>query len=133
MFESLAGSVFAKWGLALAVAAFAWLAPAGPLLGLVGVLLMADTVTGILAARAKGEALTSRRLSRLVWKALAYQCAIISGLALEGIVPGVLPLAKLCATAIAVVEAKSLAENVKAVTGVDLSSVISKLSQQKRD
>lgn len=131
----MTGAILGKlgtWAYALLVAAIAWATPVGPLLGLVGVLLTADTLTGIAAAVKRKESITSRRLSRVVWKAVAYQCAVISGFALEGLFPGLLPVAKLCATAIALVEAHSIAENVKSVTGVDLKGIIAKLSPDKQ-
>ena len=120
--------VIAKWIMPLMLA---MLAPIYPLMGAVGVLIAADLVTGILAARKRGEAITSRAMSRTITKALVYQLAVISAFALEGLVG--LPVAKLIAAVIGLVEFKSLAENVKAITGVDLKQVIAKISSQKRE
>jgi len=121
----------AKWLLPILVSALAFLAPIHVLMGSVGFLIFADLMTGMLAAKKRGEALTSRAMSRTIYKVLGYQLAVISGFVLEGLVPGGLPIAKLCAGAIGLVETKSLLENVRTLTGVDLSSVLAKV--QKRD
>jgi hypothetical protein len=120
-----------KWLLSLALAAVALLAPIHTLMGAVGFLIAADFLTGILAARKRGEPITSRAMGRTIYKALGYQLAVISGFALEALIPGGLPVAKLCAAAIGLVEFRSLAENVKTLTGVDLSSVVRKVRGDK--
>jgi hypothetical protein len=97
----------------------------------VGLLIAVDFVTGILAARKRGEPITSRAMGRTIWKCVGYQLAVISGFALEWLVPGGLPIAKLCAAAIGLSEFKSLAENIKAITGVDLWAVIKKAREDK--
>jgi len=121
-----------KWGFALALSAFALLAPVHGLLGAVAFLIAADLVTGLLAAHKRGDKLTSKALSRTIYKTVSYQLAVISGFALEGLVPGALPVAKLCAAAIGLVEAKSILENVHSLTGTNLRGVLSKLTDAGR-
>jgi len=118
--------------LATGVAALSLLAPIHVLMISVGFLIAADLVTGVAAAIKRGDKITSKALSRTIYKCLGYQLAVISGFALEFLVPGGLPIAKLIAAAVGLVEGKSLLENVKAITGVDLTSVLAKV-QQKRD
>jgi len=126
-------SAVAKWFLALALSALALLAPVTGLMGAVGVLIGADFITGVLAARKRGEALTSKAMSRTITKALVYQLAVISAFALEGLVPGGLPIAKLIAAAVALVEFRSLTENVKTLTGVDMTSILEKIQKKRED
>ena len=126
-------SAVAKWLIALALSALALLAPVTGLMGAVGVLIGADFITGVLAARKRGEALTSKAMSRTITKALVYQLAVISAFALEGLVPGGLPIAKLIAAAVALVEFRSLTENVKTLTGVDMTSILEKIQKKRED
>ncbi len=122
-----------KWGVALVVSTIAVLAPIQPLMIAVGFLIFADLVTGIMAARKRGEAITSRAMSRTVWKACCYQLLVVSGFAMEHLVSDALPVAKLCAGLIGLVEFKSLAENVRTVTGVDLRSVVTRVTGSGRE
>jgi hypothetical protein len=128
---SLTSTAVASWLKALFLAGLALLAPIHALMGAVGFLIAADFITGILAARKRGEPLTSKAMGRTIFKALGYQLAVISGFALESLMPGGLPVAKLCAGAIGLVEFTSVAENVKTLTGVDLGSILKKLRADK--
>jgi hypothetical protein len=128
---SLTSAAIASWLQALFLAGLALLAPIHALMGAVGFLIAADFITGILAARKRGEPLTSKAMGRTIFKALGYQLAVISGFALEALMPGGLPVAKLCAGAIGLVEFTSVSENVKTLTGVDLGSILKKLRADK--
>jgi Bacteriophage holin family len=121
-----------KWLAPLVLAALAWLAPIHALLGLVGLLISIDFVLGIAAAVKKGEAITSKAMSRTVYKALGYQLAVITGFALESLVPGGIPVAKLCASAIGLVEAKSICESVQVLTGLNLKGILAKAAEAGR-
>lgn len=120
-----------KWLVPLLLSALALLAPIHTLMAAVGVLIAADFITGIMAARRRGEPITSRAMGRTVYKCLGYQLAVISGFALEALIPGGLPIAKLCAAAIGLSEFKSLGENVRTLTGVDLWAVVRKARDDK--
>lgn len=124
-------SVLTKWLMPILLAAFAVLAPIHTLMGAVGVLIAADFVTGLAAAWKRDEKITSRAMSRTIWKGLGYQVAVISGFALEFLVPGGLPVAKLVASAIGLSEMRSLAENVETLTGMSLKDVIAKVVEKK--
>ena len=126
--ETLA-SYLPKFAAPLVLAGLAWLAPIHALMGLVGLLIGIDFVLGIAAAHKRGEPLTSKAMGRTVYKTLGYQLAVITGFALESLVPGGLPIAKLCASVIGLTEAKSIVESVKDLTGTDLKGVISKVSE----
>jgi hypothetical protein len=126
-------SAAAKWLAALALSAVAALAPIHALMAAVACLIAADLITGILAARKRGEKITSRAMSRTIYKCLSYQLLVISGFALEHLLVDVLPVAKLCAGAVGLVEFKSLAENVRTITGVDLTTILAKVQKRPGD
>jgi hypothetical protein len=121
-----------KWAAPFILAGLAWLAPIHALMGLVGLLIGIDFVLGILAAHKRGEPLTSKAMGRTIYKVAGYQLAVITGFALESLVPGSLPIAKLCASVIGLTEAKSIVESVKDLTGTDLKGLISKVSDVGR-
>ena len=100
-------------------------APIQPLMAAVAVLIVADTITGIIAAYKRGEEIRSSGLSRAVVKLFVYQVVIVTGFLMEQyIVPDLgVPVVKLLAGVIGVVEFKSLLENVESVTGLDLLKI----------
>lgn len=122
-----------KWMMPIILSAIALLAPVHALMGAVGFLIAADFVTGLMAARKREEVITSRAMGRTVWKALVYQLAVVSGFALEHLLAEELPVAKLVAGMIGLVEFKSLTENVKTVTGLDLREVADKVTGKGRE
>jgi hypothetical protein len=71
-------------------------------------------------------------MSRTIYKALGYQLAVITGFALESLVPGGIPVAKLCASAIGLVEAKSIYESVQVLTGLNLKGILTKAAEAGR-
>lgn len=105
-------------------------APAGPLLISVGFLIFADFVTGIWAAYKKGEIITkSSGWRRTVTKMAVYNVAILSGFLLETyMLHELIPISKIVASVIGLVELKSILENSNVILGQDLfKTVISKL------
>jgi Bacteriophage holin family len=125
--------IIEKWGLALLVSAVAVLAPVQPLIMGVGFLIMADLATGLIAARKRGDKITSRAMSRSVWKMAAYQVCILSAFAVEHLILDVMPVAKLAASVIGLVEFRSVAENVKTITGVDLRAITERVTGKGRE
>lgn len=99
--------------------------PIQPLMAAVAFLIVADTITGIIAAYKRGEEIRSSGLSRAVVKLFVYQVVIVTGFLMEQyIVPDLgVPIVKLLAGVIGVVEFKSLLENVEGVTGLDLLKI----------
>jgi hypothetical protein len=125
-------STIGKWVIAMTLSIIAILSPIHPIMGAVGALIAIDFVTGIMAARKRGEAITSRAMSRTVYKMVVYQLAVISGFAMQYLIGETLPIAKLCAAAIGMIEFKSLAENVRIITGVRLDSLINKIQDREK-
>jgi uncharacterized membrane protein YjgN (DUF898 family) len=113
------------WLKTVALAALAVLAPIHPLLIVVGILIFADVILGIMAARKRKEEITSAGMRRTVTKMLVYQLAIITGFLLETyLLDGVIPVAKLVAGTIGIVEFKSIIENTTAITDVDFKKLM---------
>jgi Bacteriophage holin family len=117
------------WLLALFLSALSVLAPIKPMLITVGILILMDAVTGIYAAYKRKEPISSAAMRRTVSKLLVYQGVVISGFLLElNLLDHLIPVAKLVAGAIGVVEFKSILENSNSIMGVDIfKSIIDKL------
>jgi phage-related holin len=91
-------------------------------------LVIFDSITGILAAKKRGEKVTSRGFSRMISKMLVYFSAILAAAAMQSVffsdskiefLPN-LPLVYLVSASICVTEFLSLRENAEAITGVDI-------------
>jgi phage-related holin len=85
---------------------------------------IADTITGIKAARKEGKAITSKGLYRTTEKIVVYFTSILifHGAQLTFAIP--VPIVYLVSSVIAGTELFSVAENVKRITGVNLGTVI---------
>ena len=93
------------------------------LLFTIGVVI-ADTITGIKAAKKEGKAITSKGLYRTTEKIVVYFTSILifHGAQLTFAIP--VPITYMVAMMIAATELFSVAENVKRITGVNLGTVI---------
>jgi phage-related holin len=110
------------------------LAPIKSTMIVVGVLIFVDLLTGMWAAKKRKEIITSAALRRTVSKMLIYQIAVISGFLLDHyILEGSIPVAKLVAGAIGLVEFKSVLENSNTILGVDLFQELIKRLGSKND
>lgn len=115
------------WLTALFLSTLAILAPIKPLCLAVAFLILVDTVTGIWAAKKRGEQLKSSKLRSILTKMFVYQLCVISGFVLENyILDHLLPVAKLIAGAAAVVEVKSILENSNFILGMDIFAEVKK-------
>lgn len=101
------------------------LAPIKALLISCGTLILADMITGILAAKKRGEKISSAEMRRSLTKMLVYQIAIISGFILEKyMLEDLLPVSKIVAGVIGMVEFKSILENTSVMAGQDILSLV---------
>ena len=93
------------------------------------VLIMADLICGILAARKRKEPITSAALRRTITKILVYESALLLAFLAETyLIHGLIPVTTLVSSMIGIVELKSVYENLDTVSGGELlKSVISKL------
>jgi hypothetical protein len=100
----------------------------------IGFLVGADMVVGIWKAIKLGIKIRSRRMSDSITKMLLYQLAIVSGFLIETyIIEQLIPITKLIATVVAVIEFKSIVESIEAVTGKDLWGKIKTLIGRKNE
>ena len=101
------------------------LAPINPMLITCGVLILADMVTGMMAAKKRKEQIQSAEMRRSISKFVVYQIAIISAFALETyMLGGIIPVSKIVAGVIGMVEFKSILENVSTIAGQDILKLV---------
>lgn len=101
------------------------LAPIKSLLIACGVLILADMVTGIMAAKKRKERINSADMRRSLSKMVVYQIAIISAFVLEKyMLGGLLPVSKVVSGVIGMVEFKSILENASTIAGQDILKLV---------
>lgn len=103
------------------VASLAVFAPIKMVMVTVGILILADLITGIWASIKRKEKVKSAAMRRTISKMLVYQLAVVCGFLLETyILDGVVPVTKIVAGAIGMVEFKSILENANSIVGGDI-------------
>jgi len=112
---------------ALIIAILVVLAPAKSMviasLAFIGI----DLITGILAAKRRGDRLTSAGLKRTIVKVFVYESAILLGFIAETyLIMGVIPVAKIISSFVGVTELKSVLENIDEIGGGDLLKTLLK-------
>lgn len=114
----------------LLIASIAVLAPIKPAVITVLALTLIDLLSGLVAARKRGEILTSAGLGRTVTKLAVYQVATISAfLAQKYLVLDIMPVCTLVTSLIGITELKSVLENLDSISGGSFfSTIVSKLS-----
>jgi phage-related holin len=92
------------------------------------VLIGVDFVTGIVAARKRGEVITSSGFRRTISKLVVYELALVVGFLAERYMMPMLPVCKMVSSLIALTEIKSIYENLDSASGGDLlKSIVSKI------
>ena len=105
----------------LVVSIISILAPIHAVIISVGVLIMMDYISGILAARKRGEAIKSAGLRRTVSKTVIYQIAVISAFIVETyLISKAVPVSKIAAGIIGTVELTSIFENLNTIHGSNI-------------
>jgi hypothetical protein len=116
------------------LASLAVFLPIKELMLTIGFLVGADMVVGIWKALKLKQRIRSRRMSDTITKLLLYQIAIMSGFLIETfIISELIPITKLVATVVAVIEFKSIIESIESVTGKDLWSKIKTIIGRKSE
>ena len=116
------------------LASLAVFLPIKELMLTIGFLVGADMVVGIWKALKLKQRIRSRRMSDTITKLLLYQIAIMSGFLIETfIIAELIPITKLVATVVAVIEFKSIIESIESVTGKDLWSKIKTIIGRKSE
>ena len=85
---------------------------------------IADTITGIKAARKEGKVITSKGLYRTTEKIVVYFVAIMIFEGAKNTFSITIPITYMVASMIAGTELFSIAENVKRITGVNIGVLV---------
>jgi uncharacterized membrane protein HdeD (DUF308 family) len=100
----------------------------------IGFLVAMDMMVGIWKAIKLGQRIRSRRMSDTITKLLLYQIAIVSGFLIERyVIEQIIPITKLIATVVAIIEFKSIIESIESVTGKDLWNKIKAIIGRKSE
>jgi phage-related holin len=124
---------FKKYGLEIVSWILIFLSPIKSALVALLALIAVDFVTGIWAARKRGEAITSRGMRQTVSKITAYLLGVILAFIVEKyLMDGAIPLVHLVSGFAGMGELKSIFENLNAITGINLvASLITQFSGVK--
>jgi len=100
-----------------------------PSLLAIGFLILTDTFTGMWGAWKRGgrKAITSRKAGRIVAKFILYPLSLIVAKAAQQYLSPAIPWLDVTAGIIAVVEVKSIFENISIILGFDLWSRVKKV------
>lgn len=123
-----------KYLIPVLIAAYAVLAPIHATLVVVGILIFGDMILGVWAASKTGEPIRSARLRDTVSKLLIYHMALVLGFLVEiYLFHGFMPVVKITAATIGLVEIKSVFENAGLILGKPLfKEIIKKLGSKNR-
>lgn len=123
-----------EWLESILIASIAALAPIHTVIISVGIMILADLFTGILAAHKRGEKITSAAMRRTVSKIVVYQTAVITGFLLERyLLNDIIPVSKVVAGVIGLVEFKSILENSNKILGKDIFKSVLHLIGSEND
>lgn len=105
----------------LIITILAVFAPAKHMIYAAFTLVVADLITGLMAAKKRKEPITSSGFKRTVIKLMIYETAILLGfIAEQYLTLDILPVAKIIASFVGVTELKSVLENLNDIGGGDL-------------
>lgn len=103
---------------------FAVFAPIKAVMITVGVLILLDLITGIWAAKQQKQRISSAVMRRTISKIVIYQIAVMSGFLLERYILGdTVPVSKIVASVIGLVEFTSILENSNKILGNNVFKV----------
>jgi hypothetical protein len=120
----------------------AFILPVKAILLLVGFMIIADTILGLIAANKNGFKITSRRLSAVVTKFVLYQGAVLLFFCIEKFIMGDLVmlftsvplfLTKVVATVLVGIEFLSITENIKKAWGVNVWTKIKEVLTRAKE
>ena len=98
-----------------------------PMIGIMiatGLLIAFDFISGIAAAIKRKEDITSRKMSQTIAKIIFYNIALFTSMGVQYLMSDVMPVTKLIVGVIAMVEAKSIYENIGYILGINFWDVI---------
>ena len=120
-----------KWWIEISVSVAIFFAPVWSLVAYSTLLIFVDLITGIRAAKKRGETITSRAMSQTITKFLLYNLAIICGHGASYHFAPDLELGKVVLAAIALVELTSIDENFKDILGYSVFGRIIELFKRR--
>lgn len=86
----------------------------------IGFLVMVDFVTGILSARKRGEEITSKKMRPTIMKGFGYMSSILVAYVIQKVFMPEMEVMKIVSGLVAMMELKSLDENLTTITGKSL-------------
>lgn len=102
----------------LLVSALAALAPIKAVIITVGILILADLFTGVLASLKRNERITSAKLRNSITKCLVYQIAVITGFLVQvHLLQNFIPIVNIVASLVGLTELTSVYENLNVIHG----------------
>lgn len=97
-----------------------YFSPAFSMMIIIGVFVFSDFITGIMAAKKRGEEITSKKARPTVTKGLSYMIAILVAHIFQNHFLPQIEVMKIVSGLIAVIELKSMDENIRIITGKSL-------------
>ena len=94
-----------------------YFAPAYPIMIGIGFLVTMDFFTGILAAKKRGEIITSKKMRPTIMKGFGYMASILIAFVMQNVFLTDMEVMKIVSGLIAMIELKSLDENLTYITG----------------
>ncbi len=94
-----------------------YIVPVVKLMAGVGILVIIDMVTGVLAARHRQEEISSKKLRHTVSKGTSYMLAIVASFVVQRLFLSEIETVKIVSGLIAFIELKSIDENFAKITG----------------
>lgn len=119
----------------LGLSALAVFAPIEPVIITTFVLVLADFITGVLAARKSGTKITSTGFKRSVGKLFLYETAMCLAFLVQKYMTGdLLPASKLVSALIGLTELKSILENLDTIQGSSFfNAILGRITQSEKD
>ena len=97
-----------------------YFSPAYPMMMAIGFFLVADFITGIMAAKKRGEDISSKKMRPTITKGIGYMIAILVAHVFQQNFLTDIEVLKIVSGLIAFIEVKSLDENFRDITGKSL-------------
>lgn len=125
---------FTKYFAYFTAAIIAFFLPIHNILVGIGTLIVADMITGIFAAKKRGEKIHSKKMGATVTKTILYFLGIILAQIMQNLFldTGTESIVKATAGIFAVIEFKSNLENISTATNIDLIGKLKQFIETKR-
>lgn len=121
-----------KYWMLVITGVITFLAPIQETLFFVGMISVADFVTGVIKAQKAGN-VNSRKMVNKLYAVVGYFIGILIAHSLEGYFGDAIPMVKAVVAIIALTEIQSVRENIKEISGTDILSPLTKFLQRKQE